>query len=53
MESDKPVEADDTNKAPEFPDRDTETDGDQTDQERTVAENTAENTVNRCCGGSH
>ena len=38
--SDKPVEADDTNKAPEFPDQDMEIDGDQTDQERTVAENT-------------
>ena len=40
-DSDKPVEADDTNKGPEFPDQDMETDGDQTDQERTVAENTA------------
>ena len=39
-DSDKPVEADDTNKAPAFPDQDMETDGDQTDQERTVAENT-------------
>ena len=35
------VETDDTNKAPEFPDQDMETDGDQTDQERMVAENTA------------
>ena len=34
------VEIDDTNKAPEFPDQDMETDGDQTDQERMVAENT-------------
>ena len=40
-DSDKPVEKDDTNKAPAFPDQDMETDGDQTDQERTVAENTA------------
>ena len=40
-DSDQPVEADDTNKGPEFPDQDMETDGDQTDQERTVAENTA------------
>ena len=31
------VEIDDTNKAPEFPDQDMETDGDQTDQERMVA----------------
>ena len=38
--SDEPVEADDTNKAPAFPDQDMEADGDQTDQERTVAENT-------------
>ena len=35
------VEIDDTNKAPEFPDQDMETDGDQTDQERSVLENTA------------
>ena len=41
--SDQPVEEDDTNKAPAFPDQDMETDGDQTDQERTVAENTAAN----------
>ena len=34
------VEKDDTNKAPEFLDQDMETDGDQTDQERMVAENT-------------
>ena len=34
------VEMDDTNKAPEFPDQDMETDGDQTDQEKMVAENT-------------
>ena len=34
------MEADDTNKAPAFPDQDMEADGDQTDQERTVAENT-------------
>ena len=40
MDSDQPVEADDTNKAPSFPDQDMEADGDQTDQERTVAENT-------------
>ena len=39
--SDRPVEEDDTNKAPAFPDQDMETDGDQTDQERTVPENTA------------
>ena len=39
--SDQPVEADDTNKAPAFPDQDMEADGDQTDQERTVEENTA------------
>ena len=32
--SDKPVEEDDTNKAPAFPDQDMETDGDQKDQER-------------------
>ena len=38
--SDQPVEEDDTNKAPAFPDLDTETDGDQKDQEKTVAENT-------------
>ena len=37
------MEEDDTNKAPAFPDQDTEADGDQTDQERTVAENTAAN----------
>ena len=34
------VEIDDTNKAPEFPDQDMETDGKQTDQGRMVAENT-------------
>ena len=34
------VEMDDTNKAPEFPDQDMEAEGDQTDQERMVAENT-------------
>ena len=34
------VEKDDTNKAPEFPDQDMETEGEQTDQERTVEENT-------------
>ena len=38
--SDNAVEIDDTNKAPEFPDQDMEMDGDQTDQERMVAENT-------------
>ena len=37
MNSDRPVEEDDTNKAPTFLDQDTEADGDQTDQERTVA----------------
>ena len=35
------VEIDDTNKAPEFPDQDMETEGEQTDQDRMVAENTA------------
>ncbi len=35
------VVADTDNKAPVFPDQDAETDGRQTDQERTVAENTA------------
>ena len=35
------VEMDDTNKAPEFPDRDMEAEGDQTDQERMLEENTA------------
>ena len=35
------VEIDDTNRAPTFPDQDMETDGDQTDQEREIAENTA------------
>ena len=35
------VEIDDTNRAPEFDDQDDETDGDQTDQERDVEENTA------------
>ncbi len=39
-DSDKPVEEDDTNKAPAFPDQDLETDGDQTDKVRTVDENT-------------
>ena len=39
--SDQPVEEDDTNKAPTFPDQDMEADGAQTDQERTVEENTA------------
>ena len=39
-DSDQQVEEDDTNKAPTFPDQDMETDGDQTDQERTVEENT-------------
>ena len=38
--SDNMVEIDDTNKAPEFSDQDMETDGDQTDQERMVEENT-------------
>ena len=38
-DSDQPVEEDDTNKAPTFPDQDMEADGDQTDQERTVEEN--------------
>ena len=33
------VEIDDTNRAPEFPDQDMETDGDQTDQEREIEEN--------------
>ena len=33
------VEIDDTNRAPEFPDQDLETDGDQTDQEREIEEN--------------
>ena len=42
-DSDQPVEEDDTNKAPAFPDQDMEADGDQTDQERTVEENTAAN----------
>ena len=40
--SDNPVEKDDTNKAPEFPDQDMETDGDQTDQKRMVPENTTD-----------
>ena len=44
-DSDQPVEEDDTNKAPAFPDQDMEADGDQTDQERTVAENTAASEV--------
>ena len=44
MNSDQPVEEDDTNKAPTFPDQDMEIDGDQTDQERTVEENTATDT---------
>ncbi len=35
------VEIDDTNRAPEFPDQDDKMDGDQTDQEREIAENTA------------
>ena len=34
------VEIDDTNRAPEFPDQDLKMDGDQTDQEREIAENT-------------
>ena len=34
------VEIDDTNRAPEFPDLDDKMDGDQTDQEREIAENT-------------
>ena len=34
------VEIDDTNRAPEFPDQDEDTEGDQTDQEREIAENT-------------
>ena len=34
------VEMDDRNRAPEFPDQDLEMDGDQTDQEREIAENT-------------
>ena len=38
----QPVEKDDTNKAPEFPDQDMETDGDQTDQKRMVPENTTD-----------
>ena len=38
--SDNAVEMDDRNTAPEFPDQDMEADGDQTDQERMVAENT-------------
>ena len=37
--SDFMVEIDNTNKAPEFPDQDMETDGKQTDQEREIAEN--------------
>ena len=47
------VEIDDTNKAPEFPDQDMETDGDQTDQERMVAENTELRVNDRRCCGSH
>ena len=39
------VEMDDTNKAPEFPDQDMETEGEQTDQERMVPENTAADTA--------
>ena len=35
------VEIDDTNRAPTFPDQDMETEGDQTDLEREIAENTA------------
>ena len=35
------VEIDDTNRAPEFPDLDDKMDGDQTDQEREIPENTA------------
>ena len=34
------VEMDDRNKAPEFPDQDMKAEGDQTDQERMVPENT-------------
>ena len=34
------VEIDDTNRAPEFLDQDLKMDGDQTDQEREIAENT-------------
>ena len=34
------VEIDDTNRAPKFPDLDDKMDGDQTDQEREIAENT-------------
>ena len=34
------MKVDDTNRAPEFPDQDLEMDGDQTDQEREIAENT-------------
>ena len=34
------VEIDDTNRAPTFPDQDMEAEGDQTDQEREIAENT-------------
>ena len=41
MNSDRPVEEDDRNKAPAFLDQDMEADGDQTDQERTVPENTS------------
>ena len=43
--SDNPVQADTTNKAPVFPDQDMETEGLQTDQERTVPENTASATA--------
>ena len=39
------VIADTGNKPPKFPDQDTEIDGDQTDQERTVPENTAADTA--------
>ena len=39
------VEIDDTNRAPKFADLDDKMDGDQTDQEREIAENTATGTA--------
>ena len=44
------VEIDDTNRAAKFPDQDEDTEGDQTDQEREIAENTAAD-VNVGIGG--
>ena len=44
------VEIDDTNRAPTFPDQDEDTEGDQTDQEREIAEDAEDEAAGRVIG---